>query len=56
MSDKRCNHCVERLAKAIAQAEGLDCYNWTPEAEAHYISLGEAVFDEIMAIRDEVRK
>lgn len=56
MSNKRCDHCIERLAKAIAKGEGVDIPKATDSQIKHYTHLGGVVFNEIMAIRNEAHE
>jgi hypothetical protein len=53
MSDKRCDHCVERLAKCIARGEGVVTAVATEQQQKHYLHLGGLVYDEVMEMMEE---
>jgi hypothetical protein len=56
MSDKRCDHCVERLAKCIARGEGVVIPDASEQQRKHYMHLGGLVYDEVMTMMEEAHE
>ena len=46
MNEDRCKHCVDRIGRAIANADNAEFENY----REYYTKLGAAAFDEVIEI------